>query len=181
MGSFSSKSPRFRLQPSIDTPRTPRLPQELLDEIMDHLADDPTSLRRCSMVARTFVSSCRRHLFRRIEFWPHNLPTWKCTFPDPSTSPAAYTREIRIQLASDAPTLLADYMPYFSTRGSISCRLNVRKPFKCLRRIASRSWVRSPDKTNHKRIREPSTKKLAFDIAKLVDRKSTRLNSSHSS
>ena len=87
----------------------------------------------------------------------------------PSTSPAAYTREIRIQLASDAPTLLADYMPYFSTRGSISCRLNVRKPFKCLRRIASRSWVRSPDKTNHKRIREPSTKKLAFDIAKLVE------------
>lgn len=114
MGSFSSKSPRFRLQPSIDTPRTPRLPQELLDEIMDHLADDPTSLRRCSIAARALVSSCRRHLFRRIEFWPHNLPTWKRTFPDPSTSPAAYTREIRIQLASDAPTQLADYMPYFS-------------------------------------------------------------------
>ena len=80
---------------------------------MDHLADDPTSLRSCSIAARAFVSSCRRHLFRRVEFWPHNLPAWKATFPDQSTSPAAYTREIRIHLASDAPTLLADYILHF--------------------------------------------------------------------
>jgi len=60
------------------------------------------------------VPSCRRHLFRRVVFRSHNLPTWKSTFPDPSTAPAAYTHEIRIHLAPDTPTKLAEYMPYFS-------------------------------------------------------------------
>jgi len=60
------------------------------------------------------VPSCRRHLFRRVAFRSHNLPSWKNTFPDPSTSPAAYAHEMRIHLASDAPIQLAEYMPYFS-------------------------------------------------------------------
>ena len=81
---------------------------------MDHLVDDSASLRRCFMAARAFVPSCRRHLFSRIVFRSHNLPTWKITFPDPSTSPALYTREMRIHLATDASTQLAEYMPYFS-------------------------------------------------------------------
>ena len=113
MGSASSFF-RSRPHPSNDVPRIPRLPQELLDEIMDHLADDSISLHRCSTAARTFVPSCRRHLFKRIVFRSRNLPTWKATFPDPSTSPAAYTREMCIHLASDAPTQLVEYMPYFS-------------------------------------------------------------------
>ena len=60
------------------------------------------------------MPSCRRHLFSRVVFRPHNLPTWKITFPDPSTSPAVYAREMRIHLTTDAPTQLAEYMPYFS-------------------------------------------------------------------
>lgn len=109
-----SKTRPFRSHPSNNASRIPALPQELLDEIMDHLAEDYISLRHCSMAARTFVPSCRRHLFRRVVFRPHTLPTWKITFPDPSTSPAAYTREMRIHLTSDAPTQLAEYMPYFT-------------------------------------------------------------------
>jgi len=81
---------------------------------MDHLADDSISLRSCSTAAGTFVPSCRRHLFSRVVFRSHNLPSWKTTFPDPSTSPAPYAREMRIHLASDAPIQLAEYMPYFS-------------------------------------------------------------------
>ena len=117
MGSASSKSHRFPPRPSwssSDPFRTPRLPQELLDEIMDHLAGDSISLRRCSTAARALVPSCRRHLFSRVVFRPHNLPSWKTTLPNPSTSPAIYTREMRIHLASDAPIQLAEYMPYFS-------------------------------------------------------------------
>ena len=114
MGSALSKSRRLRPQSSSGVPKTPRLPQELLDEIIVHLTDDSISLRRCSTAARTFVPSCRRHLFSRIVFRSHNLPTWKTTFPDPSTSPALYTREMRIHLATDASTQLAEYMPYFS-------------------------------------------------------------------
>ena len=114
MGPALSKPHRFRPRPSSDASRTPSLPRELLDEIMGHLADDSTSLRRCSMAARILVPSCRRHLFRRVVFRPYNLPTWKSTFPDPLTSPAEYTREIRIHLVSDAPPQLAEYMSYFS-------------------------------------------------------------------
>ena len=113
MGTLLSKSRRTNLKASSNASRTPRLPQELLDEIIGHLADDFTSLRRCAIAATAFVPSCRRHLFRRIVFRPHNIPTWKTTFPDPSTSPAAYTHEIRIHLAPDEPMRLAEYMPYF--------------------------------------------------------------------
>ena len=60
------------------------------------------------------MSSCRRHLFSRVVFRPHNLSTWKITFPDPPTSPAAYTHEMCIHLTTDTPTGLAEYMPYFS-------------------------------------------------------------------
>ena len=132
MGSFSSKSLRLRSHPSNDVSRTPRLPQELLDEIMDHLADDYISLRRCSAAARALVPSCRRHRFKRVVFRAHNLPTWKAIFPDPSTSPAAYTREIRIHLASDTPTQLAEYMPYFT---------NVRDLTLVGGRCENREWI----------------------------------------
>jgi hypothetical protein len=114
MGAVSSNSRRFRPATSIDVTNTPRLPQELLDEIIDHLADDSTTLRFCSMAARSFVQSCRRHLFSRVVFRPHNIPTWKTTFPNPAMCPAPYTREMRIHLAAGAPTQLAEYMPYFS-------------------------------------------------------------------
>ena len=57
---------------------------------------------------------CRRHLFSRVVFRSHNLPTWKTTFPDPSTSPAAYIREMHIHVVPDAPPQLAEYMSYFS-------------------------------------------------------------------
>lgn len=101
---------------------------------MDHLAGDSSSLRRCSTAARTFVPSCRRHLFSRVVFRSHNLPTWKSTFPDPSTSPAIYTREMRIHLASDAPIQLAEYMPYFA---------NVRDLTLIGGRCESRDWISS--------------------------------------
>ena len=114
MGAVSSASRLFQPVTSKDATNTPRLPQELLDEIVCHLADDTISLRLCSMAARPFVQSCRRLLFRRVIFRPHNLPTWKSTFPNPSISPAVYTREMRIHLASDEPIQLAEYMPYFS-------------------------------------------------------------------
>jgi hypothetical protein len=100
---------------------------------MDHLADDSITLRRCSTAARTFVPSCRRHLFNRVVFRPHNLSTWKVTFPDPPASPAAYTREMRIHLASDVtPAELAEYMPYFS---------NVRDLTLVGGRCENREWV----------------------------------------
>ncbi|KAF9781847.1 hypothetical protein BJ322DRAFT_1162006 [Thelephora terrestris] len=134
MGAATSKSRHSKTESSNDVANTPGLPQELLDEIIDHLADDPTSLRRCSIAASNFLPTCRRHLFKRIVFRPHNLPAWKVTFPNPSTCPAAYTHEMRIHLAPSAPIQLAEYMPYFS---------NVRDLTLIGGRCEVRDWIPS--------------------------------------
>ena len=140
MGAASSKSRQLLHGPSSEVTNIPRLPQELFDEIIDHLADDPTSLRRCSIAVRSFVQSCRRHLFRRVVFRPHNLPAWKATFPHPSMCPAAYTHEMRIHLAPEAPIQLAEYMPYFSNVRDLTLiggRCEIRDWIPCLGRLPS--------------------------------------------
>jgi hypothetical protein len=43
------------------------LPQELVDTILDNIHDDVPSLKSCSLAARTFVISARKHIFKKIE------------------------------------------------------------------------------------------------------------------
>ncbi|KAJ7306739.1 hypothetical protein DFH08DRAFT_1088810 [Mycena albidolilacea] len=43
------------------------LPQELVDTILDILHDDGPSLKSCSLAARIFVISARKHRFKKIE------------------------------------------------------------------------------------------------------------------
>ncbi|KAJ6572290.1 hypothetical protein B0H19DRAFT_681313 [Mycena capillaripes] len=50
------------------------LPQELVDIIIDNLHDDLPSLKSCSLAARTFVTSARIHIFRKIEILPPPKP-----------------------------------------------------------------------------------------------------------
>ena len=45
------------------------VPQELADDIIDHLHDDKQSLRSCSLVCRSWLPSSSVHLFRRMR-WP---------------------------------------------------------------------------------------------------------------
>ncbi|KAF8201288.1 hypothetical protein K438DRAFT_1965790 [Mycena galopus ATCC 62051] len=40
------------------------LPLELIEEVLDKLADDSNSLRICSLVCRAWLSRCRSHLFK---------------------------------------------------------------------------------------------------------------------
>lgn len=53
------------------------LPQELLDVIIDHLYDDNTALRRCTLVSRSWLQASRYHLYRTLrisdEYWHHNF------------------------------------------------------------------------------------------------------------
>jgi hypothetical protein len=43
------------------------LPQELVDMILDNIRDDIPSLESCSLVARAFVASTRKHIFKKTE------------------------------------------------------------------------------------------------------------------
>ncbi|KAJ7863822.1 hypothetical protein B0H14DRAFT_3606827 [Mycena olivaceomarginata] len=45
------------------------LPQELVDTILDILHDDGPSLKSCSLAARIFFISARKHIFRKIEIF----------------------------------------------------------------------------------------------------------------
>ena len=74
------------------------LPLEILDHIVDHLHDEPTALKACCVVSKSWIQRTRTHLFASVEFCPPAPPIelWKKTFPDPSSSPAHYTRHLSI-------------------------------------------------------------------------------------
>jgi len=83
------------------------LPPEILDLIIDHLHDEPTALKACCLVSKSWVPRTRRHLFALVEFRALEFPVewWKKNFPDPSNSPAHHTRTLCIH---DLPTLTAE-------------------------------------------------------------------------
>ena len=72
------------------------LPPEILDLIVDHLHDEPTTLKTCCAVSKSWVPRTRRHLFAQVEFdnSKSQIELWKKGFPDPSNSPAQYTRSL---------------------------------------------------------------------------------------
>ncbi|EMD38238.1 hypothetical protein CERSUDRAFT_113397 [Gelatoporia subvermispora B] len=45
---------------------TVALPPEIVDEAIDHLWDDPVTLKACSLACRSWVPSSRLHLFRTV-------------------------------------------------------------------------------------------------------------------
>jgi hypothetical protein len=76
------------------------LPAEMLDLIISHLHDAQDTLRNCCLVSKSWVPRARKHLFAAIYFHtPKALQLWKEMFPNPSTSPARYTKTLSIDSA----------------------------------------------------------------------------------
>jgi len=80
------------------------LPPEMLDLIVDHLDGEPTALKTCCVVSKSWIPRAQRNLFAHVTFDASKLDLWKKTFPDPSNSPAYRTRSL---LISDIPTVSA--------------------------------------------------------------------------
>ncbi|KAH6906540.1 hypothetical protein BKA70DRAFT_1287952 [Coprinopsis sp. MPI-PUGE-AT-0042] len=63
---------------------TLRLPQELVDHVVDHLHDDTATLRSCSRVSKAWLPTSRYHLFSRVtlQAWNGNgvdtFPSERC-------------------------------------------------------------------------------------------------------
>jgi hypothetical protein len=80
----------------------PYLPSEILDLVTDNLSDEPSTLKACCLVSKSWVPRTRRHLFASVllDSDPNESTTtldrWVETFPDPSNSPARYTRNLII-------------------------------------------------------------------------------------
>ena len=97
----------------------PRLPQEILDSIVDLLHDDPEMLKQCCLVSKSWVPHTRKHLFAIVEFrTPAHLRGWKSTFPDRSNSPARYTRTLSVNcgtvIVSTTDAVEGGWIPAFS-------------------------------------------------------------------
>lgn len=48
------------------------LPQELIDQIVDCLSDDPEALRACSLIGQAWLHRCRQHLHRSVTIYHQN-------------------------------------------------------------------------------------------------------------
>jgi hypothetical protein len=71
---------------------------EVLDLIVDHLHDEPKTLKTCCVVSKSWIHRTRKHLFARVELHAQesHIELWKKAFPDPSTSPAHHTLTLSI-------------------------------------------------------------------------------------
>ena len=78
----------------------PSFPPEILDFIVDHLRDEPTALKACCLVSKSWVSRARRNLFAWVTF----SSRWTNVFPDPSNSPGHHTRSLYLY---DIDTIIA--------------------------------------------------------------------------
>ncbi|KAH9924369.1 hypothetical protein B0H21DRAFT_826734 [Amylocystis lapponica] len=60
-----------------------KLPQELCDNIMDHLWDDPITLKACSLVCLDWVPTTRIHLFHTIRISPERAAIYADVIESP--------------------------------------------------------------------------------------------------
>ena len=75
----------------------PPLPPEILDIIADFLHNEPDALKACCLASKSWVNRTRQHLFAHVELpLESHFELWKEAFPDPSDSPARYTRDLTI-------------------------------------------------------------------------------------
>jgi len=116
MGSKSSKT-TCPTSAKNETVIIPRIPQDTIDEILDHLAaaKDFGSLRACALVSKSWVRPCQRHLFRTVAFTSRSVDSWFKTFPAPQESPAHRVGDLRIWIGGDirVPEKFFEYTPWF--------------------------------------------------------------------
>jgi hypothetical protein len=99
------------------TMSNPSLPPELLDYIVDFLRDELVPLKQCCLVSKSWVPRTRRHLFSIVGFESQeDVDTWKKAFPDPSNSPAHYTRILKMrcfQVVAEEDVVEGGWIPTF--------------------------------------------------------------------
>ena len=75
----------------------PPLPPEIFDLIIDHLHNEPITLKACCLVSKSWVPRSRNYIFARVDLSPGSLKSWTKTFPNLSNSPAHHTRNLHVR------------------------------------------------------------------------------------
>ena len=87
-------------------PHALRLPAEVTDNILDYLHDDRPTLRTCCLVSRSWLPSCRYHLFSEVVVRSAEHPLSLANFLEfVPTSPdiASYIRTLRVVTPKKTP------------------------------------------------------------------------------
>ena len=117
----------------------PRIPQDIIEEILDHLASDSNStffLRSCSCVSKLWVQPSRRHLFHTIYFNLQDMSRWLRVFPVREQSPAHHVRELHLILLGHR-----DYAPPREFFGRIRGFANLKKIVVVENETHQTSWI----------------------------------------
>ena len=98
---------------------TPWIPQDIVDEILDHLAltdPDLKSLQSCALASKSWVQPCRRHLFHTAHFTSGSVYGWFAAFPVPEESPAHHVRDLQVWIGSftHVPEWFFGYTSWFT-------------------------------------------------------------------
>ena len=133
---MSSKTSKARCPTSVKTEVVviPTIPQEIIDEILDHLATDSdfgsrqSSLQSCALVSKSWVPSCRRHLFHTIHFALMSMTRWLETFPVPEESPARHVRHLHFWIGhyDGVPENFFKYTPWFTNAEKVALQVDER-------------------------------------------------------
>ena len=111
---------------------SPRMPQEVIDEILCRLAvdSDPNSLKSCTLVSKSWATSCRRHLFHAVTFTLRNMNRWLEAFPVPEESPAHLVRDLGFQVGGGdyAPENFLEHIPWFTNVERVSLLAQQGRP-----------------------------------------------------
>ena len=105
----------------VKTVIAPRIPQDIVDEILLHLAIDLRSLRACALASKSWVPLCRRHLFHTV-FLSWGMDRWLDAFPVPEESPAHHVRALWISIRGTNwfPDEFFEHIPRFTNVRSLS-------------------------------------------------------------
>ena len=74
---------------------------EIVDQILDCLHADESSLRNCALVCKSWTPSCRRNIFYRVilnDIFSDFRQAWQRSIPTTPNGPHFYTRELTVSL-----------------------------------------------------------------------------------
>lgn len=117
-----------------------RLPQELVDHIIDHLHDDQLTLTNCARVSQAWLPTSRHHLFAKIclkATSPHNgpaVPQERCKRLHAvlTRSPEIIYNIRELEICEGSPHHHHDHHPEFSSTTWITTERTLTALFKML-------------------------------------------------
>lgn len=95
----------------------PRAPQDIVEEVLDYLTTDPSTLQSCALVSKSWILPSRRHLFRTVLLTSKDMTRWLGTFPVPEDSPARHVRDLSLSIGKrdNGPKGFFEHIPLFTS------------------------------------------------------------------